>query len=76
MTNFRIWKPTTDRWVLINEQTGALYDAHRQGKTLNVQSASGLAKGEYETIEQAVTKFDAVSSNIHSPVGVTLKVSV
>lgn len=76
MTNFRIWKPHTNRWLLIDEQSGTLYDTNLNGKQLNVVSSSGLAKGDYETIDTAVAKFEALTSQVSSPVGLTFKVSV
>jgi hypothetical protein len=64
------------RWVLINEQDGSLYDVSKMNKTLLIWGASGLAKGEYETVEAAVAKFEAHTANVEQQYSLTFKVSV
>lgn len=76
MTTYRVWKPHFYRWVLIEEQSGTLYDAHRTGAQFTVMSSSGLAKGEYESVYAAVSKFMQATADVERPEGMVLKVSV
>lgn len=77
MTTYRIWHPTKDRYVVINETLDDLYDVRvTTTDRFVIQGTNGLVQGEFERVCAAVRKFQKETTGMVRPEGLVYKVTV